>query len=132
MREWERLRQKREVSWGAHNVEYDEIHNLWRCRQCKSKGTVVMNAVFLQVMRQPCVHKDPAGKSTYHKNRMGKLQLDVMARKWNEAELARETGGVRPVVGSGKILEWVTLRPFGPSLRPWAPASRALCKCIVL
>ena len=57
-------------------------------------------------MRQPCVFKNPAGKSTYHKSRMGKLQLDVMAHKWKEAEMARETGGVRPVVGSCKNLEW--------------------------
>lgn len=32
--------------------------------------------------------------------------MDVMAHKWTEAELARQTGGVRPVIGSGKGLEW--------------------------
>ena len=108
MREWERLQQAAHRG-GAHKVEFDEIHNLWRCIQCKSTGTVVMSAVFLQIMRQPCVFTSPKGKSNYHANRLGQLQLNVLKYKWTADELIlikAQTGGVQPIVGNGQGLEW--------------------------
>ena len=37
---------------------------------------------------------------------MGQLQLNVLKHKWTDDELHAQTGGVQPMVGSGKGLEW--------------------------
>ena len=65
-----------------------------------------MSAVFLQIMRQPCVFTSPKGKSSYHASRLGQLQLNVLKHKWTADELKAQTGGVQPIVGNGKGLEW--------------------------
>jgi len=54
MRKWREVQTARKVTWGSHDVDYVEDHNLWKCKGCQKYGRNVMTKEFLSIMKEDC------------------------------------------------------------------------------